>query len=146
MKKQVWLASILVLLVVAVMPVMAEGDNNRNRWLGNVFSVVGEVTAVDTTAKTITVKVHTGNKLVKGYIGDELTIQTGAKTLFMLYGETQCTPITFEDLVEAFESAVDPLYISANGKVVSYEDGTSAFIATRVTVDVPLHYKNANNS
>ena len=130
MKKQVWLGLVVVfLLAVAVMPVMAEGGQNQIRWQGNVFALVGEVTAVDATAKTITVKVYSGNQLVKGYLAQELTIVTNEGTMFLRYGETKCEVITFAD-VEPGD------YISVNGNVLN-----DLFVAKRVTVDVPLHYQ-----
>jgi hypothetical protein len=129
MKKQVLLSiAVLVLLVAAVMPVAAEGGKNKIRWLGSVFALVGEVTAVDAEAETITVNVHTGNSLIKQYIGRELTLATGADTLFLRFGE-ECEQITFADVELG-------AYISANGQVVN-----DLFVAKRVTVGVPLHYQ-----
>ena len=128
MKKQVWLGiAILVLLAVAVMPVMAEGGKKQIRWQGRVFALVGEVTALDAEAQTITVKVCTANRLIKDYVGLELTITTNEGTLFLRFGETECEVIAFEDVEVG-------AYISVNGHVLN-----DLFVAKRVTVDVPLH-------
>jgi hypothetical protein len=128
MKRQVWLGiAVLVLLAVTVMPVMAAGGQNQMQWHGDVFALVGEVTALDGVARTITVKVHTGSGQVKDYIGQELTITTNNDTLFLRYSPVKCEVITFAD-VELGD------YISVNGHVVD-----SLFVAKRVTVDVPLH-------
>lgn len=127
MKRHVWIAiAALVLLAVAVTPVMAGGGKNQIRWLGNVFSLVGEVTELDEAAGTITVKVYNGNKLVQGYIGKELAVKTDEDTLFLQYGHEQGETITFAEL-EVGD------YISINGHVV---DGV--FVAKRVTAGVPL--------
>lgn len=128
MKRRVWLGiAVLVLLAAAVMPVMAEGDKNRVRWQGNVFSLVGEVTAVDTEYRTITVEVHTGNRQIKAYIGEELTINTRTDTMFLRLGEIKCEVITLEDVAEGD-------YVSVSGHMVD-----TLFVAKRVTVGVPLH-------
>ena len=128
MKKQVWLGvAVLVLLAATVMPVMAEGGKVQMRWLGQVFSLVGEVTALDGDELTITVQVHSGSKLVKSYIGKELTFTTDATTLFLLYGHAKGVQVTFAD-VEVGDS------ISVSGNIVN-----DLFVAKRVTVDVPLN-------
>lgn len=128
MKKQLWLGvAVVVLLAATVMPVMAEGGKNQIRWLGQVFSLVGEVTALDGEAKTITVEVYSGSKLVKSYIGNELTITTKESTLFLLYGHAKGETITFADV------AVGD-YVSVSGNIVNDD-----FVAKRVTVDVPLN-------
>jgi len=128
MKKQVWLGvMVLALLAATVMPVMAEGGKNQNRWLGQVFSLVGQVTALDDVAGTITVQVHSGSKLSKSYVGKELTVTTDENTLFLLYGHAKGDTITFADV----ELGDD---ISVNGYVLN-----GVFVAKRVTVDVPLN-------
>jgi len=129
-KKQVWLGvSVLVLLAVAVMPVVAEGGKNQIRWRANVFALVGEVTALDAEAGTITAEVYTGNQLIKDYVGQELTVVTDEETLFLQFGDTECKSIAFEDV------AVGD-YISVNGHVLE-----GLYVARRITVDVPLHYQ-----
>ncbi len=128
MKKQMWLGvMVLVLLATTVMPVMAEGGKNQIRWLGQVFSLVGEVTALDGETKTITVEVYSGSKLVKSYIGKELTFTTDGNTQFLLYGHSKGDKITFAG-VEVGDN------ISVSGNIV-YD----VFLAKRVTVDVPLN-------
>lgn len=128
MKKQVWLGLVVAfLLAVAVMPVMAEGGKQQMQWQGNVFALVGEVTAVDAAAKTITVEVYSGNQLVKAYIDEELTIVTNEDTMFLRYDAAKCQVLTFAD-VEVGD------YVSVNGNVLN-----DLFVAKRVTVDVPLN-------
>ena len=128
MKKQVWLGvAVLVLLAAMVMPVMAEGGKNQIRWLGQVFSLAGKVTALDGEAQTITVQVYSGSTLVKSYIGKELTFTTNENTLFLLYGHGKGEQVTFAE-VELGD------YISVSGNLVK-----DIFVAKRVTVDVPLN-------
>ena len=129
MKKVLWLSVVAVaLLAVTAVPAMAGGDNNQRRWQGSVFGLVGQVTAVDAVARTITVQVHTGNRLVKDYLGEELTVTTSEDTLFLRYGDPKCEVIAFEDVEVG-------AYVSMNGIVLPGE----IFLAKRVTVDVPLH-------
>ena len=132
MKKVLWLSVVAVaLLAVTAVPAMAGGDNNQRRWQGSVFGLVGQVTAVDAVARTITVQVHTGNRLVKDYIGQELTITTSEDTLFLRYEDPKCEIIALEDVEVG-------AYASMNGIVIPGDEGNEIFLAKRVTVDVPL--------
>lgn len=127
MKKALWISIVVVgLLAMTVAPAAAGGDNNQRRWQGNVFGLVGEVTAVDAGTGTITVLVRAGNRLVKDYIGEELTVETDDDTLFLIYGDPKCTIGDFTDVAVGAD-------VSMNGLVD--EDGT--FLARRVTIGVP---------
>jgi hypothetical protein len=128
MKKLLWLVSIVALLALTAVPAMAGGDNERWRWEGERFGLVGVVTAVDTDAKTITVLVHRGSRLVKDYVGEELLITTIGRTRFLRYAEPKCEIIGFDD-VEAGAR------VGLNGYMV--EDD---FLAKRVIVDIPLRF------
>ena len=75
---------------------------------------------------SITVQVHSGNSLVKDYIGQELTVQLTENTHFLRWTENVCVPITFSDV-----SVGDSIHI--DGTVSEGE-----FTALRVIVDVPL--------
>lgn len=132
MKKLLWLGVVVVaLLSMTSSPAMAEGGNRQNRWQGTAFVLVGQVTAVDTAAGTITVQVHAGNRLVKDYLGKALMVATTKDTLFLLYGDPKCQVITLEDVRIG-------AYVSINGIVVTGEGGNALFVANRVTVDAPL--------
>jgi hypothetical protein len=54
------------------------GSNNR---AGRPFYLQGTISAIDTTAKTITVTVFHGNAPVKQYIGEDLLLLTNDSTL-----------------------------------------------------------------
>lgn len=72
-----------------------------NGWcftVGPRFSLVGKITLIDPLAKTVTVKVFTGNILVKPFINKELMVQTTDKTRFLRANQPQPNPITFSDL------------------------------------------------
>jgi hypothetical protein len=130
MKKALWLALLVVaVLAVVAVPAMAGGDNQRHRWQGTRFGLVGEVTAVDAGARTITVLVHTGSWLVKNYIGEELMVTTDAGTRFLRFSDPKCEFIAFEDVEE-------DAYVSVNGIFLA-DEGGDVFLAKRVTVDVP---------
>lgn len=102
--------------------------NVVNRWQTatgqQYFALVGIVTAVD--AEAITVEVHNGNRFVKPFLGEELTIQLAETTVYQKWTENGCVTATFEDV------AVDGA-VSIRGTV---ED--EVFTASTVTVAVPL--------
>lgn len=131
MKKRLAIAALVVaVLALAAMPAAAGGGKNRNRWLGNVFGVVGEVTDVDLDAATITVKVLSGSQLVKPFLGAELTLATNEDTKFMLYVDQACEQADLEDV---YVGAL----VSANGTVITAEEART-YLAVRVTIDAPL--------
>jgi hypothetical protein len=131
MKRTLWIAAIVVALIaVAALPAAAEGDKNRYRRLGNVFGLVGEGTAVDADAGTITIEVMSGSKLVKVAMNIEVTLTTNDDTRFIQYIGPECEEAAFED-VEIGD------FISANGLVLT-EGDTTVFLASRVTIDIPL--------
>ena len=99
-----------------------------NAWcftVGPKFSLVGEITLIDPLAKTVTVKVFTGNILVKSYINKELMVQTTDKTRFLLKSEPTAIPITFSDLKLGDK-------VSVNGVLKD-----SIWTAGRITVIIP---------
>jgi len=89
MKRVLWIiVSIASLLAMTAVPAMAAGGKNQLRWVGTPFSLVGQVTAVDPVALTLTVDVHIGNRHIKSYIGAELAVQSDANTRFLRYSTT----------------------------------------------------------
>jgi len=97
MKKLLIVVILLALLAVTVVPVLAapvEFKRGQNR-----FVVAGTVTAVDTTAKTLTIHVVLANKKAKSYIGQDLTIQTLDTTFFVRKTSHGKEKITLADLV-----------------------------------------------
>jgi hypothetical protein len=132
MKRVGWSVLIATLLVVmVVMPAGAAGGEKQVRWASTQFSLVGEVSAVEAATGTITVEVQTGNWRVKSYVGQLLTVATDANTRFLLYSTEGCHIAAFEDVqVET--------YVSIYG-YVSTADGLTQYMATRVTVGVPIH-------
>ena len=129
-KRLVIVALVVAVLALTAMPAAAGGDKNHNRWLGLVFGLVGEVTAVDLEAETITVKVLTGSQLVKPFIDAELTLATNEDTKFMLYVDQACEQAALEDV---YVGAL----VSANGTVIVAPEGKT-YLAVRVTIDAPL--------
>jgi hypothetical protein len=125
MKK--WIVSLLVLamLSVTVIPALAAPETIAKTPKG-VFALVGRITAIGTD--TVTIKVITGNILVKPYIGKELTVTVTAATRYLFKTGTTITPITFADL-----KVGQP--VSANGKTAN-----NIWTATRITVGAALKY------
>jgi hypothetical protein len=133
MKKLLLLVSVVALLALTAVPAMAGGDNNRHRWDGERFGLVGEVTEVDAEAKTITVLVHRGSRLVKDYLGDELLITAVGRTRFLRYAEPKCEPIGFGDVEVGAR-------VGINGYMVTEDGGGEIFQAKLVIVDIPARF------
>ena len=129
-KKLVVLTMVVAITLIAVTPALAghggPGGNGGNGGGGGgggggqLFTLVGIVTAVD--SDTITVQA-----LNDRFAGQVLTVQVTDSTRFMQWTPTGSVPATF-DAVGVGDS------VNIKGIMT---DG--AFIASRVTVDVPLY-------
>lgn len=92
------------------------------------FALSGIIKALDPIAKTVTVEVSCGNRVMKEYIGTQVTLQTNGVTRFLERNDDgSATPITFEEL-EGGQT------VSSHGTLVD-ED----FTATRITVGALLY-------
>jgi hypothetical protein len=123
MKRFIFVLLALVVIAASVSPAYASGETYKGR---GVFALVGKITAIDTANATVTVKVITGNTLVKPYIGKELVIKTTATTRFLYKTGTTITPITFADLVVGKP-------VSVNGILAN-----STWTAQRITIGAKL--------
>jgi len=138
MKKLVILTLVLVLLAVSVVPAYAASRTRDQNGAGNKiqvkqhgkmpFALAGTIASIDPVARTVTVTVACGNKLVKPYIGQDLAIQTTNATRFLLRNpDGTATPITFEDLAVGQN-------VSSNGKLAN-----NVWTANRITVGAGLN-------
>ena len=93
MKKILIVLIVLSMLAVATIPAMAAKGGKQK------FELAGTITAIDTTAKTITVHVVQANKKAKSYKGLELTIYTLVDTKYFELTPDGRLPKTFEDLL-----------------------------------------------
>jgi hypothetical protein len=127
----------VVLLAIAVTPALAAGGPQggiarstglvARKGATTTFALAGTITGLDADARTVTVKVASGNYLVKGVIGQNLTIQTNDSTRFLLRNpDGSATPITFADLVVGQK-------ISVNGNLAN-----NVWTATRITAGAKL--------
>jgi hypothetical protein len=137
MKKYFVLTLVVVLLAIAVTPVLAAGGSrggnaysarlDARNGATTTFALAGTIASLDPAASTVTVKVVSGNLLVKSYIIQNLTIQTNDSTRFLLRNpDGVATPITFTDLVVGQK-------VSVNGVLAN-----SVWTATRITADAKL--------
>ncbi len=154
MRKAVYLLFVIGLLVAMVTPVMAAGGpphqgtppgqvgkpctgnpsqgvppaqkGNAQRLCGP-FNLVGTITGIGDS--TVTVQVASGNRLVKDFIGQTLTIQTTPSTRYLLRTSTETVPITFADLQVGQK-------VSVQGTLA---DGV--WTARRITVGAALIHK-----
>jgi len=118
MKKLFALALILALLAVAVVPVLAAGKSRSNP-----FAVSGLIASVDPSTQTITVVVACGNKLVKPFIGQNLTIHISEATRLLLYNpDGVATPVEFAYLTAGQK-------VNLNGQLAN-----NLWTANRITV------------
>jgi hypothetical protein len=103
MKKLLITLFVLAILLTGTVPALAaEGPTAEAagpRPLPAIFTLTGVITAIDSTAETVTVKVWRGNWVAKPHVGQEVTLSTLATTRF-LFKAADCTvtPIAFEDL------------------------------------------------
>jgi Domain of unknown function (DUF5666) len=137
MKKLFALALVLMLLAIAVAPALAAGgpragNDSSGRGFaakgGNApFALAGTIASLDPATRTVTMTVVCGNKLIKPYIGQTLTIQTTDATRFLLRnpGGT-ATSITFTELAVGQK-------VSANGQLAN-----NVWTAGRITVGAEL--------
>jgi hypothetical protein len=133
------LALVVVVSLVAVAPALAAGPGwgkaqllHEQRQLSRAprqpfFALAGVITAIDADGGTITVQVQSGNWVVKQYIGQQLTIQVTETTRYRQWTPQGCVPIEFGEVSVEDTASVQGVL----------SDG--AFVAQRVTVDVPLN-------
>lgn len=95
MKRCVILLLVVVLVAGIAVPALAAGNRPPKRM---PFNLVGLVSAVDTTAATVTVEVVRGNRVVKPFIGKTVTVQVTAATRLLRRAEPEAVPITLADL------------------------------------------------
>jgi len=95
-------------LLTVVTPALAQSaqpDGQHNPPMSRMFELRGQVTAVDTTAGTLSVKVLSGNGAVRDKIGAEITIQTTSATIIRRLGDAGNARLTLADVtVNAFVS------------------------------------------
>ena len=133
---------VMIMLAVSVVPALAAGGPPADRGTANgncsgnppsfgvstPYALSGTIAAIDSGARTVTVTVACGNRLVKPYTGQNVTLQTTDYTRFLLRNaDGSVTPITFENL------AVDQK-VSSHGTLVE-----GVWTATRITVGALLY-------
>jgi hypothetical protein len=115
MKKILIISTLLVLLSLTAIPALAHGQVQPIPLQAppQVYGLNGRITAVDTAARTVTVKVWSGNWLAREYKGKEVTLKATDYTRFQQKLE-DCTvvPADFEDLKVGQR-------ITASGRVVN---------------------------
>ena len=138
MKKLFVLTMVVALLVVTVVPAFAaggpqtgngnSGGGGSGKGVNAPFALAGTIAGLDPAVRTVTVTVACGNKLVKPFIGQDMTIQTTDATRFLLRNpDGTVTPITFDDLAVGQK-------VSSHGQFVN-----QAWIASRITVGADLN-------
>jgi hypothetical protein len=124
MKKILILTIVLGLALSLTTPALAAAPQITRNY--GTFSLVGEITGLDSLNQMVTVRVLQGNHWVKASIGFDLTITTTDSTRYLVNDGITTTPITFSDLAVGDR-------VSVLGKLV---DG--GWTATRITVDLKV--------
>jgi hypothetical protein len=123
MKRLMILLLAVVIVAGIAAPALASGNQPPKRM---PFNLVGRIVTIDTGAATVTVEVVRGNRVVKPFIGQTVTVQTTATTRFLKKTETGVVPITLVDLQVRNE-------VSVQGTLAS-----GVWTATRITVRANL--------
>lgn len=137
MRKLIVLIAALA-VVLAVVPVAVAGNGSQNgkgpgHEARNVkYSITGTVTAVDTEANTLTVKIRKANRRARAYRGEEVALNvTDATRLYQRTVERTRVTITLADF-----SVGDR--ISSVGKLDKSDKTAPVFTAKRITLRLPL--------
>ena len=128
MKKTLICALVILALCLSAAPVLAQdAAGARPTPSGNrPFDLIGQVTAVDTTAGTLNVVVLMGNAAVRDKVGQEITIQTDSNTIIRRLGAASAeATITLGD-IEVGE------YVAVQGGIIN-----SAYVARQIIAGVP---------
>lgn len=94
MKRTYAILLALVMLAVSVVPALAAPEAAQGP--RGTFTLVGYITAIG--SNTVTVNVVSGNKLVKPYVGTEVTVTVTAGTRYLYNDGTTTVVIGFGDL------------------------------------------------
>ena len=101
MKKFLILATLLALLCLGTVPALAHAQESAAAPQAplKVFALTGKITAVDPAARTVTVKVWSGNWLARPHKGETLTLKATDYTRFFEKQEDcSIVPASFDDL------------------------------------------------
>ena len=137
MKNILVLSLVLLMLAMNALPALAEdyaadGCQDIGTPKGTLrLAVAGYLKGIDTTSKSVIVEVLVGNRLGEVCLGEEVLIETGTDTRFLLSGGTV---IKFSDL-----DIDDP--VSVNGLIkndITDADKIDEWVAGRITVGALL--------
>jgi hypothetical protein len=118
MKKLVVVALVAIAVLVICAPAMAWPMALKWWEPTSHFTAVGKIQAVDTTASTVTVRVHLASRAVADSIGEDLTIAVAADArIFKAVGSRQET-IGLGDLVVGEKLRVEGLVDYSTGSAV----------------------------
>ncbi|MBI5293910.1 MAG: hypothetical protein HY869_00430 [Chloroflexi bacterium] len=122
MKKLYAVLLSLVMLAAVIVPALAAPESAQGP--RGTFALVGNITAIG--SNTVTVKVVSGNSLVKTYVGKELTLTMTAATRYLYKDGATTVVIGFADL-----EVGQP--VSVNGTTAN-----NVWTAKRVTVGASI--------
>lgn len=126
MKKLVVVALVAIAVLVICAPAMAWPMALKWWEPSSHFTAVGKIQAVDTTASTVTVRVHLASRAVADSIGEDLTIAVAADARIFKAVGARHESIGLGDLVVGEKLRVEGL--------VSYSTGSAALTGKRLVM------------
>jgi hypothetical protein len=90
------------------------------------FTCAGKIQAVDTTARTVTVRVHLASRGAADYLGEDLTVAVAADARVLKAVGARFRSITLGDLVVGEKLRVEG--------VIDYSGGTASYVGKRLVM------------
>jgi hypothetical protein len=126
MKKLIIVALVAVAVLAFCAPAMAWPFPQQWWEPSSHFTAVGKIQAVDTTASTVTVRVHLASRGAADYLGEDLTVAVAADAQVFKAVGARLESIALGDLVVGEKLRVEG--------VIDYSSGTAAFIGKRLVM------------
>jgi hypothetical protein len=98
--KKLLLIAVVVALALTLVPLAVAGGSGHGGWKNGKakFELVGKVTAVDATARTVTIKVKSGTKTVRAFRGKYATMSFTETAKIWLLTDPEATAIAVGDV------------------------------------------------
>lgn len=126
MKKLIIVALVAVAVLAFCAPAIAWPFAQQWWEPSSHFTAVGKIQAVDTTASTVTIRVHLASRGVVDYLGEDLTVAVAADARVFKAVGARLESITLGDLVVGEKLRIEG--------VIDYSSGTATFVGKRLVM------------
>jgi hypothetical protein len=126
MKKSVIVALVAIAVLAFCAPAMAWPIAQHWWEPSSHFTAVGKIQAADTTANTVTVRVHLASRGAADYLGEDLTVAVAVDAQAFKAVGARLESITLGDLVVGEKLRVEG--------AIDYSSGTAAFVGKRLVM------------